>query len=63
VEQVVHDYAEDFGPFVMARGLLEAEGRWDEFLAGFGDLVRAFNADGGGAATLRSEYFVITLER
>ena len=63
VEVAVRHYAEDFGPFVMARGVLEPQGRWDEFLADFAELVTRFNAAGDGSATIRSDYFVITVER
>jgi hypothetical protein len=63
VAVAVQHYAEDFGPFVMARGALEPQGRWDEFLAAFADLVTRFNAAGDGSAVIRSDYFVITVER
>ena len=57
------EYAEHFGPFVMARRMLEPEGRWDEFLERFGELVRRFNAAEGGRAQVESEYFLITVDR
>jgi SAM-dependent methyltransferase len=63
VEVAVRHYADDFGPFVMARAALEPQGRWDEFLDAFADLVTRFNAAGDGGATIRSDYFVITVER
>jgi len=63
VEDAVHHYADDFGPFVMARRMLEPQGRWDEFLAAFAELVARFNAAGDDRATIRSDYFVITVER
>jgi SAM-dependent methyltransferase len=62
VEDAVRHYADDFGPFVMARAVLEPQGRWDEFLAAFGDLVTRFDAAGNGA-TIRSDYLVILVER
>jgi SAM-dependent methyltransferase len=62
VEDAVRHYADDFGPFVMARAALEPQGRWDEFLAAFADLVTRFNAAGDGA-TIRSDYLVILVER
>jgi SAM-dependent methyltransferase len=62
-EDVVSEYADNFGPFVMARGMLQPEGRWDEFLERFGDLVRRFNRSDGGRAQVESEYFLITVER
>lgn len=63
VQDAVHHYADDFGPFVMARGMLEPQGRWDEFLAAFAELVTRFNAAGDDRATIRSDYFVVTVER
>jgi SAM-dependent methyltransferase len=63
VEDVVNEYAGSFGPFVMARRMLEPEGRWDEFLERFGELVRRFNASDGGRAQVESEYFLITVDR
>jgi SAM-dependent methyltransferase len=59
VDEAVRHYADDFGPFVMARGALEPQGRWDEFAA----LVTRFNAADDGSATIRSDYIVITVER
>ncbi len=63
VEEAVERYAADFGPFVMARTMLEPQGRWDEFLGAFGDLIRRFNPASDGSAQIRSEYFVITVDR
>jgi hypothetical protein len=59
----VDHYADDFGPFVMARGVLEPQGRWHEFLTAFSELVARFNAADDGRATIRSEYLVINVER
>ena len=63
VEDAVRHYADDFGPFVMARAALEPQGRWDEFLEAFADLVTRFNAADDDRATIRSDYFVITVAR
>jgi SAM-dependent methyltransferase len=63
VAEVVQRYAQDFGPFVVARGVLEPEGRWDEFLGAFADLVTRFNAATDGRARVSSEYFLISVER
>jgi SAM-dependent methyltransferase len=62
-EHAVRAYADDFGVFVMARGVLEPQGRWDEFLAAFADLVKRFNRADDGTARLGSEYFLITVDR
>jgi SAM-dependent methyltransferase len=63
IEEAVQRYADDFGPFVIARGVLEPQGRWDEFLQAFADQVRRFNLASDGTARIRSDYFVIRVER
>jgi SAM-dependent methyltransferase len=63
IENAVNHYAEDFGPFVMARGVLEPQGRWHEFLTAFSEIVTRFNTADDGSATICSEYLVITVER
>jgi SAM-dependent methyltransferase len=63
VEHAVQHYGNDFGPYVVARGILEPQGRWDDFLGEFGEIVRRFNAAEDGSASVRSDYFVITVER
>ena len=63
VDDAVQEYADDFGPFVMARGVLEPQGRWDEFLAAFRDLVSRFNAAEGEGAEIESAYFLISADR
>lgn len=37
--------------------------RWVEFLRAFTDLVRRFNLASDGTAKIRSDYFVIRVER
>jgi hypothetical protein len=63
VEHAAQRYAEDFGPFVIARGVLEPQDRWAEFLQAFADLIRRFNLANDGTAKIRSDYFVIRVER
>jgi hypothetical protein len=63
VADAVRAYADDFGPFVIARRLLEPQGRWDEFLDAFEALVRRFNTAPDGAVRIRSGYFVISIDR
>ena len=63
VEEMVRHYAEDFGPFVMARAVLEPQGRWDDFLREYGDLVRRFDQADDGGVRIRSDYLLITAER
>jgi SAM-dependent methyltransferase len=63
VEDAVARYMDNFGPFVMARAALEPQGRWDEFREVFTDLVRRFNPADDGTARIRSEYFLISVDR
>jgi hypothetical protein len=63
VEAAVGRYVSDFGPFVVARGMLEPQGRWDEFVRAFTDLVRRFNPGEDPAVRIRSDYWLITVER
>ena len=59
LDEAVAHYLNDFGPFVVARGILEPQGRWDEFGAEFRDLLARFNtATDGVNAT--SDYLLIT---
>ena len=62
VEAAVREYADDFGPFVAARGALEPQGRWNEFLEAFTALVERFDA-GGDGARIDVDYLLITVER
>jgi SAM-dependent methyltransferase len=63
VQYAVDKYANEFGPFVVARGVLEPQGRWDEFLDAFADLVRRFNPATDGSTRIQSDYYVITVDR
>ncbi len=63
VADAVRRYAADFGPIVNARGVLEPEGRWEQFIAAFHDLVDRFNRAEDGTARIRSDYAVILIER
>ena len=63
VEEMVRHYAEDFGPFLMARAALEPQGRWEEFLAEFAALVPGFNRAEDGSARIHADYLLITAER
>lgn len=63
VDEAVRRYAEGFGPFVLARVALEPQGRWDEFLERFADLVTRFNVAPDGTARIFSEYLLITIDR
>jgi SAM-dependent methyltransferase len=59
----VHRYTTDFGPFAMARRVLEPEGRWEAFVAAFADLVHRFNAADDGSARVAADYLLITADR
>src|SRR5437588_558547 len=61
--EVVAFYTEKLGPMVAARPALEAEGRWDEFVEAFRQLVRRFNTGDEQMMRLPSDYYVITVER
>jgi SAM-dependent methyltransferase len=63
VDHAVNHYGKDFGPFVIARGLLEPDGRWEELLAEFGKVLERFNVADNGTAAIRSDYFVVTVDR
>ncbi len=63
VEDAVQQYADDFGPFVIAHAVLAPQGRWEDFLEAFSDLVRRFNSARDGTVKIRSDYFIITIER
>jgi len=63
LDHAVELYASSFGPFVSARVVLEPQGRWDEFLAGFRELVRRFNRAEDGTVHLPAGYFLIQIHR
>jgi SAM-dependent methyltransferase len=62
-QDAVDEYMNTFGPFVMARTMLEPQGRWPEFVQAFADLIRRFNLATDGSARIQSEYLLITVER
>jgi SAM-dependent methyltransferase len=63
IDATLRRYVEDFGPFVVARAALEPQGRWDEFLAAFSDLVQRFNKSTDGSVRISAEYLLITVDR
>jgi ubiquinone/menaquinone biosynthesis C-methylase UbiE len=56
-------YADDFGPFVALRGILEPQEKWGPFVDSFGDLIHRFNTADDGTAAIGSDYLLITIER
>jgi SAM-dependent methyltransferase len=62
-EHAVRAYVDDFGPFVIARRVLEPQGRWDEFVGAFADLVRRFDTATDGTVRVQAAYFLISIDR
>ncbi|MBJ7331635.1 MAG: methyltransferase domain-containing protein [Solirubrobacteraceae bacterium] len=60
VDEAVREYTERFGPLVVARSVLEPQGRWDEFVTAFRELIARFYAQDDA---IRSEYYLITVDR
>jgi SAM-dependent methyltransferase len=63
VDDAVQRYTSSFGPFVSARAVLEPQGRWNEFVSAFRELVERFNLAADGTARVRSDYFLIHIHR
>jgi SAM-dependent methyltransferase len=63
VDDAVQYYAANFGPFVNARRLLEPQGQWEEFIGAFRELVDRFNPATDGTSRVRSDYYVILVQR
>jgi hypothetical protein len=63
VDDAVEQYAANFGPFVAARAVLEPQGRWQDFIGAFRAFVDRFNSATDGAARVRSDYFLILIQR
>lgn len=61
IEYAVGRYENDFGPFVMARRVLEPEGRWGEFMSAFEDVVRKWATETGDGVSIESDYLLITV--
>jgi ubiquinone/menaquinone biosynthesis C-methylase UbiE len=61
LEECLRSYSEELGPMVVARAALEPEGRWEEFIGAFAELVQRFNEADDGTIRAGSDYFVITV--
>jgi hypothetical protein len=59
VEHAVQKWADDLGPCVMARRALEPQGRWDDYMTDFEDIVRRFAEPADGGIRIESIYLVI----
>ncbi len=55
--------AADYGPLVMARTALAAQGRWDDLRADLVALSREMDVAGDGAFLVPSEYVIVTARR
>jgi SAM-dependent methyltransferase len=63
VAETVGAYCADFGPFVMARRVLEPQGRWDEFVERLGELAqRFFRDDAYGGPGVVADYLLVVVE-
>jgi SAM-dependent methyltransferase len=62
VDAMVESYTQSFGSFVTARETLEPEGRWDDFVNAFRELIGRFNTADDGSAKVESEYFLILVD-
>lgn len=62
VEDAVDAYS-DFGPMVVARAMLEPQGKWDEFIDAFAGLLESFGVQDDDGLHLASPYFLITVTR
>jgi SAM-dependent methyltransferase len=62
-QDAVDEYMNTFGPFVIARTVLEPQGRWPEFVQAFADIVRRFNLATDGSVRIQGEYLLITVDR
>ena len=58
-EEAVATYEANFGPIVMAKQLLEPEGRWAALRADFVELYGRHAVEPGGAVAFGAEYLVV----
>jgi SAM-dependent methyltransferase len=59
VEETVRRYTEELGPAVMARTVLEPQGRWDEYVDALRDLIVRFNGAEDGSVRIVATYLAI----
>ena len=60
VADAAREYANEFGPMVTLRGILEPQGRWPEYVEAFTRLLERFDG-GDGSARIRADYLLITV--
>jgi SAM-dependent methyltransferase len=58
VEETVAEYSEKFGPIVLLRPALEAEGRWEELLADLKAMYEEVNSATDGGVEFDGEYLI-----
>ncbi len=59
VQALVDSYSTEFGVFVVARQILEPQGRWEDFIGAFTELVERFNLADDGSARIASDFLLI----
>jgi SAM-dependent methyltransferase len=57
-EETVKEYSEKFGPIVVLREKLEAEGRWDDLLADLKTMYEETNSATDGGVEFEGEYLI-----
>lgn len=60
VDDMTDYFVARFGPMVMARRVLEPEGRWDEFLGAYRDVTYRWNEGGEDETALPATYLLVT---
>jgi SAM-dependent methyltransferase len=58
IEETVEEYSKKFGPIVMLRPALEADGRWESLLADLEAMYQEVNAATDGGVEFDGEYLV-----
>lgn len=58
IDETVNEYSEKFGPIVVLREQLEADGRWDDLLADLRSLYEETNAATDGGVEFDGDYLI-----
>jgi ubiquinone/menaquinone biosynthesis C-methylase UbiE len=58
-EETVRRYTEDLGPSIMARAVLEPQGRWDEYVDAYRDLLARYDTADDDTVRITSSYLMI----
>jgi ubiquinone/menaquinone biosynthesis C-methylase UbiE len=62
VEAAVDIYAEQFGPLVGLRAIVEPQGRWEAYRSDFAALLGRYASPTPGGVAIRADYLLITAE-